>query len=212
MRITHQPFHVSKMKYTDDQHAILRISSYCRMHSGDETSDSSSGRSPEMKNVAPHPPPRRPVPPQQLPPPQVGHGRPCFHSLIRWWLAVSTKSQSSLDQHTRKSQKKSERQSRQWANITGVLEEISFVRIVMTLWRVEMQSGALSLISHSISVHWIFYWFPIFIICPSQQLHWLVTVQATYNDRSVHYLLSSIRCILTQLVSGSVQFLHRLTH
>ncbi|KAG7242307.1 hypothetical protein INR49_023983, partial [Caranx melampygus] len=37
---------------------------------GDETSDSSSGRSPEMKNVAPHPPPRRPVPPQQLPPPQ----------------------------------------------------------------------------------------------------------------------------------------------
>ncbi|XP_056235009.1 glypican-5-like isoform X2 [Seriola aureovittata] len=37
---------------------------------GDETADSSSGRSPEMKNVAP-PPPRRPIPPHHLSPPQV---------------------------------------------------------------------------------------------------------------------------------------------
>ncbi|XP_029355710.1 glypican-5-like isoform X2 [Echeneis naucrates] len=36
---------------------------------GDETADSSSGRSPEMKNVAP--PPRRPAPPHHHSPPQV---------------------------------------------------------------------------------------------------------------------------------------------
>ncbi|XP_041792039.1 glypican-5-like [Chelmon rostratus] len=39
--------------------------------SGDETSDTSSGRSPATKDMAPPPPPRRPVPPHHLSPPQV---------------------------------------------------------------------------------------------------------------------------------------------
>lgn len=40
--------------------------------SGHETGDTSSGHSPATKDVAP-PPPRRPAPPHQLSPPQVGH-------------------------------------------------------------------------------------------------------------------------------------------
>lgn len=40
--------------------------------SGEDTADSSSGHIPLRKEVAP-PPPRRPVPPHRLSPPQVGH-------------------------------------------------------------------------------------------------------------------------------------------
>lgn len=50
---------------------ILLCTVFLCICSGDETGDTSSGRSPATKDMAP-PPPRRPVPPHNLSPPKVG--------------------------------------------------------------------------------------------------------------------------------------------
>lgn len=70
----------------------------CVCSSGEEIGGTSSGRIPAAKDIVP-PPPRRPVPPHRVSPPQVGHGYPsltCFLPLyllsavlVKHWLSHS---------------------------------------------------------------------------------------------------------------------------
>lgn len=51
--------------------ALSSLCHVCFCLSGDDTGDTSSGRSPVTKDVLPPPAPGRPLPPHRLPPPQV---------------------------------------------------------------------------------------------------------------------------------------------